>query len=64
MSQDALITPEEAAKLLRVNTHTVYRALRKGKLPGGKVGKQWRIPLSELEKHLNGGPTSPDRHAG
>lgn len=62
MSKDELITPEEAARLLRVSTHTVYRALRKGKLPGGKVGNQWRIPVSELEKHLRG-TSEPNRHA-
>jgi excisionase family DNA binding protein len=48
------ITPEEAAHLLRVNTHTVYRALRAGKLPGGKVGNQWRISRTALEAHLQG----------
>ena len=48
------ITPEEAAEILRVNTHTVYRALRAGKLPGGKVGNQWRIRKIDLEEHLRG----------
>jgi excisionase family DNA binding protein len=49
-----MITPEEAAEILRVNTHTVYRALRAGKLPGGKVGNQWRIRKADLDEHLKG----------
>lgn len=53
MSSD-LITAEEAAEILRVNPHTVYRALRAGKLPGGKVGNQWRISRADLEAHIRG----------
>lgn len=53
MGED-LITPEEAAGILRVNVHTVYRALRSGKLPGGKVGSQWRIRRADLDAHLKG----------
>jgi len=49
-----LITPEEAAEILRVNTHTVYRALRAGKIPGGKIGNQWRISRADLEAHIRG----------
>jgi excisionase family DNA binding protein len=52
--ENDFITPEEAAKVLRVNTHTVYRALRAGKLPGGKVGAQWRISRADLEAHMRG----------
>jgi excisionase family DNA binding protein len=52
--ENETITPEEAAEILRVNTHTVYRALRAGKLPGGKVGGQWRIRRCDLEEHLRG----------
>lgn len=49
-----LITAEEAARILRVNPHTVYRALRAGTLPGGKVGNQWRISRTDLETHIRG----------
>ena len=45
---DVLLTPEEAADFLRVNRETVYRNLRKGRLPGEKFGGQWRISKRAL----------------
>ncbi|MBE3562246.1 MAG: helix-turn-helix domain-containing protein [Hydrogenibacillus schlegelii] len=53
MDQDVL-TPEEAAKRLRVSVRTVYRQLKDGRLPGVKVGGQWRIRREELERYLAG----------
>jgi len=47
--QSDLLTPEEAAVLLRLNRETVYRNLRRGVLPGTKLGGQWRISKSALE---------------
>jgi excisionase family DNA binding protein len=51
-----ILTPEEAARYLRVHSQTVYRRLRAGKLPGAKVGDQWRIRKADLDQHLKGGP--------
>ena len=48
------LTPEEAAQYLRVNPQTVYRLLRNGKLPGAKIGHQWRIRRADLEALLHG----------
>lgn len=50
-----MLSPEEVAELLKVNPQTVYRALRAGKLPGAKVGRQWRVNKADLEKYLRGG---------
>lgn len=47
-----LLTCEEAAAFLRVHPRTVYRLLREGKLPGVKVGRQWRIRRTDLEASL------------
>lgn len=49
-----LLTPEEAAALLRLNRETIYRNLRRGNLPGTKLGGQWRISKSALESMLRG----------
>lgn len=49
------LTPEEAARYLRVNPQTLYRLLRSGRLPGVKVGRQWRIRKATLEAYLDGG---------
>lgn len=43
-------TPEEAAEKLKINTETIRRYLRTGKLRGAKLGKQWRISEKQLEE--------------
>lgn len=48
------MTPEEVALYLKVNPQTVYRNLRRGRLPGARVGRQWRIRKSDLEGFLRG----------
>lgn len=49
-----LYTPDEAASILKLSTHTVRRLLREGKLPGIKVGagQLWRIRKDQLESSL------------
>lgn len=45
-----ILTAQEVAKYLRVHPYTVKRLARAGKLPGFKVGGQWRFDKKELEK--------------
>ena len=47
-----LFTPEEVAEMLSVNESTVRSWIRKGIMPGIKIGKFWRIAESELEKYI------------
>lgn len=54
MTNQELLTPEEAAQYLRVNPQTIYRLLRRGRLPGAKIGHQWRIRKSDLDSFLRG----------
>ena len=42
----------EAAAYLRVIPQTILRQLRKGALPGIKVGSRWRLSRLALEAHL------------
>lgn len=49
---EELLTPEEVAEHLRISRQTVYRHLRKGLLPGIKVGEQWRIRKADLVLYL------------
>ena len=67
-----VLTVEEAAKLLQVSARTVRDLLQQGKLPGRKVGREWRIPEPLLMNWLagNGGyelatppPLSPEERA-
>ena len=59
MTDHELLTPEEAARYLRVNPQTVYRLLRSGALPGFKVGRQWRIREADLVACLGGAHARP-----
>lgn len=58
--QHDLLTIEEAAGYLKVTPYTIRRYLREKKLPGVKLGGQWRIKLDALEKKLGGGLESND----
>lgn len=54
MDEEPILSPEEAARYLRVDLCTGYRNLRSGRLPGGKVGRQWRIRKEDLDRFLAG----------
>ena len=42
-------TADEIAQYLRVHPYTVKRLARAGKIPGFKVGDQWRFDVQEIE---------------
>ena len=48
------LTVDEVAAVLRISVQAVRRLLRRGELPGVRVGKLWRIPRSALEAFLSG----------
>lgn len=50
MLMGKLLTVSEAAQLLRLKPKTIRLWLETGRLRGFKVGRQWRIPVSELER--------------
>jgi len=54
-----ILTPEEASRYLRVHSQTIYRRLRAGKLPGAKIGDQWRIRKADLDEYLKGSMAEP-----
>ena len=45
-------TPEEVAELLRVSPAAIQRLLRRGELPGVRIGKVWRVEDAELQRWL------------
>ena len=48
-----VLTVRQAADLLGVDRHTVYKLIREGKIPVVKLSPQvWRIPKWMLLKHL------------
>lgn len=54
-----LLTIEEAAELLGVDYKTVYRLVRSGTVPAGKIGRVYRISPADLEAYFES--TKPAR---
>jgi excisionase family DNA binding protein len=46
----SIYTAEEIAKYLRVHPYTVKRLARANKIPGFKVGGQWRFRKDEIDR--------------
>ena len=47
-----LLTPEEAAKVLRVGRTTVYSLMKSGDLRAVHIGRSCRIPQAEVEHYV------------
>ena len=64
------LTTQDVQALLHVDKSTVYRMAEDGRLPGVKVGRQWRFPADQIADQLGVPPTPrpsamrPRRHAG
>ena len=62
---EALLTVAEAAAYLRVSRATLWRWCQEGRVPGFKIGHEWRIVRSTLEQLTNTDwRTSEDRPLG
>ena len=57
-SSDLLLTREEIAEVLKVSSDTVGKMLREGRLPGQKIGREWRCYQSTLTAFLKQGETN------
>lgn len=64
LGHEQVLTVEETADYLRVSDTTVYRLIKLGRLPGRKVGGQWRILRSALEDYLNTTEVTEYENAG
>jgi len=47
-----LMTVDEVAEYLRVTEQTIYRLLRRRKIPASKVGQQWRFDRASIDEWL------------
>jgi excisionase family DNA binding protein len=54
---DNMYSAEEAAQILGLQVRTVRNYVREGRLPGVRIGKQYRIARSDLEAFTAGGFT-------
>jgi excisionase family DNA binding protein len=49
-SQEEVFTIKELSEHLRVHPTTIYRLLRQGRLPGFRVGSNWRFNRAAIEQ--------------
>jgi excisionase family DNA binding protein len=47
-----VLTLEEVASYLRVHPSTIYRLLKKKRLPAFKVGTDWRFNVESIDRWL------------
>lgn len=50
---EPLLTVSEVASMMRVSNMTVYRLIKAGDLPALRVGKNYRIRASDVERYLD-----------
>lgn len=58
--ESEIMNSREAADFLRVSAETVIREARAGRLPGRRLGKEWRFSRTALLDWLAGGPGEED----
>ena len=51
---DRLLTVSEVASVMRVSNMTVYRLIKAGELAALRVGKNYRIRASDIDRYLSG----------
>jgi excisionase family DNA binding protein len=49
----AVLTIGEVAEMLRVHPTTVYRLLKRGDIPGFKIGGNWRVSVDALNRWMS-----------
>jgi len=52
LAMTELITLAEVARYLHVHPSTIYRLVKKGKLPALKVGSDWRFNRESIDQWL------------
>src|SRR3712207_3751334 len=52
-SSPLLLTPEEAATVLRIGRTTIYGLMKAGELRPVHIGRSCRVPRAELERYVN-----------
>ena len=48
-----MLTPEEAAEAMHLNSQTVMRWCREGRLSGSKVGRNWLVPREAIDAYIH-----------
>ena len=48
-----VLTIGEVAEMLRIHPTTVYRLLKRGDIPGFKIGGNWRVSVNALDRWIS-----------
>ena len=59
--KDELLTVAETCRYLKIAPRTLYRYIQTRRMPGFKLGKEWRFVRSDLEQWLRQRPTARRR---
>jgi excisionase family DNA binding protein len=59
MKMREVMTPEQVAEYLQLNTDTVYRLIRGKQLAASRIGRTYRIPKEDVETFLLSHSTRP-----
>lgn len=51
--KDHVLTLDELAHYLKVPKSTLYKLLQDGRIPGQKIGKQWRFGKTAIDRWLD-----------
>lgn len=51
--EDQVMTLEELAGYLKLPKSTLYKLVQDGRIPGQKLGKQWRFGKQAIDQWLN-----------
>ena len=52
---EKIMNTQQAAEYLGISLRTVYRLIKNGEIPAKRVGGQWRLARSSLDKFIRGG---------
>jgi len=56
-----ILTLEQAAEMLQLSPRTVQRMVSKGKMPGRRIGGQWRFDREQLREWVRGAAVEPEK---
>lgn len=54
-----IMTPEQVAEYLQLNTDTIYRLIRENELAASQIGRAYRIPKEDVESFLQAHSNRP-----